>query len=272
VAHEYDVIPLKWRLSWRSPIEKADKAALEYGVRNATAVVVQTTAQGRLLKENYRRDFTALVRNFHPIPKGVPAKVTNRVRVCWVANVRPWKQPEVFVQLAESFADRDDVEFIMAGSPCPGWDQWARLEQRMSSLRNFTYLGAQSQESIDSLLASSHLLVNTSLREGFSNVFIEAWAREVPVIGFAVDADGLFSAEGIGVYAAGDFALLRAAVSRLVTDGEARASMGSRARKFAATHFSMHNVSTLTAILDPDSGKQDDARPEADALARTPSF
>ena len=163
---------------------------------------------------------------------------------------KPLKQPQVFVELAESFSNRDDVEFVMAGTPSPGWDKWAGLEQRMAALKNFSYIGAQPQEAINELLDRSHLLVNTSSHEGFSNVFIQAWLRETPIVTLNADPDGLLSSRRGGILALGSFERLKSAVTQFVDDAELRSSIGAQAREFAETTFSMGNIERLVGILD----------------------
>src|SRR5690606_29121128 len=118
---------------------------LAYGIRNATAVVVQTRDQEQLLEKNYGRPATAIIPNFHPNPKENTAKSDKLIRVCWVANMKVLKRPEIFAQLAEDCKNVPNLEFTMIGSPAPSMPGWKELMARVERLENLSYLGRQSQ-------------------------------------------------------------------------------------------------------------------------------
>jgi glycosyltransferase involved in cell wall biosynthesis len=47
----------------------------------------------------------------------------------------------------------------------------------IQSVTNVDYLGARRQREVNELLARAHVLVNTSITEGYPNTFIQAWQR-----------------------------------------------------------------------------------------------
>jgi glycosyltransferase involved in cell wall biosynthesis len=251
VSSDRDVTPLPWRWTRHAPLQAMDKLLLEYGVRRADAVIVQNNQQAELLRRHYHREATALIPNFHraPLRRSLPDE--RRVRVCWIANMKALKRPEHFVQLARDLAHRREVEFVMAGRPLPAPRERSALEALMAGLPNLRCLGAQAPEAIEDLLASSHLLVNTSDYEGFSNTFIQAWLHEVPVVSLRVNPDGVFDGEAYGICAHGSLPGLRDSVERLVADAELRRRIGARAREFAARSFSTANIDRLIRVLQP---------------------
>ena len=63
---------------------------------------------------------------------------------------------------------------------------------------NLQYLGEVSQDEVNRRLREGHILVNTSRYEGFSNTFVQAWMRRVPVVSLTVDPDNILVRENIG--------------------------------------------------------------------------
>jgi glycosyltransferase involved in cell wall biosynthesis len=264
VAHESDV-ERETRILGRNPVRAClERKSIEYGLRNAKRIVVQTAVQERLLFANYGRRADAVVRNFHPAPQerldrsGPPS-------ILWVANLKPWKQPEVFVRLAGALRDIKDVRFTMVGAPPSGSGDRRWNEELLTSIRelpNLEYLGMRSQSEVNSLMASAHVFVNTSRQEGFPNTFIQAWMRGVPVVSLSVSPDGVLERERIGVLA-GSEGELAGAVRRLLLDSQWREQMGRRARDYALSKHSLDNVDVLVELLAEEAANR--------ALPRSPS-
>ena len=107
-----------------------------------------------------------------------------------------------------------------------------------------------SQSAVNSLLEHTDLLVNTSDHEGFSNTFIQAWMRRVPVVSLRVDPDRLLSRGGLGAVASGDEEKLYESVASLLDDPDRCAAIGERARRYALEHHAESNIETLARLLD----------------------
>jgi glycosyltransferase involved in cell wall biosynthesis len=88
----------------------------------------------------------------------------------------------------------------------------------------------------------STAVVVTSEHEGMPNVFLEAWARGIPVISLHFDPDGRIAGEGLGLIADGSWEEFVAAVRRLWTDPELRRQIGERARRYVAREHSPEAV------------------------------
>lgn len=250
ISSDRDVTPLPARQFLRTPLEGIDKWLVEYGARNANAVVVQSKEQARLLQRHYGRQPAALVPNFHPRVQEKLARANSPMRICWIANMKPLKRPELFLRLARELRHLP-AEFIMVGSMMPGHAGGAELDAQIRAQPNLRHLGVLPVKEVDELLAGAHLLVNTSEYEGFSNAFIQAWLREVPVVSLAVNPDGVFDDERYGICADGSYDVMHSAIERLATDGDLRATMGRRCREFATETFSIGNLDRLLPVLDP---------------------
>jgi glycosyltransferase involved in cell wall biosynthesis len=232
-----------------------ERRTTAYGIRHATRIVVQTRHQAALLHETFGRSADAVIGNFHP-PAAEDADKRGPTTVLWIANLKPWKRPEVFVRLARALEDCRDVRFVMVGAPAPasgneGWQN--ELMRNIGAAANLRFLGHRTQDEVNALLARSHLFVNTSTQEGFPNTFIQSWLRDVAVVSLQVDPDGVLARERVGI-AAGTEQKLIAAVRALIEDPAERAALAARGREHALRHHSLRNAGELMRVIDPAGG------------------
>jgi glycosyltransferase involved in cell wall biosynthesis len=249
VASDSDVA--KSSRDWLRPHLVLERWFLEYGIRNASVVIAQTERQRELLAANFDRSDAIVVRNFHPSPAEPEVavdKAPSKKIVAWIANIKPLKNPEAFIRLATRFADCPDIEFVMAGARY-GKERWlADIASMIERTPNVRHLGELSQTDVNKLLCRAHLLVNTSDYEGFSNTFIQAWMRGVPVVSLNVNPDGLLDGETLGT-CSGNERQLYEDVSALLADDDRRRLMGERSRAFASKEFSESNMDEIAALI-----------------------
>lgn len=231
---------------------RLEKWAVEFGIRHATRIVVQTRRQAQLLQENYGRTADAVVANFHP-PPVEPIDKRGPLSVIWIANLKRWKGPDVFVRLAHALRDRPEVRFIMVGARAAesGNQRWQHALMRdIEATPNLEYLGQRSHEEVNQLLARAHIFVNTSTHEGFPNTFIQSWLREVAVVSLQVDPDHVLERQQVGI-AAGSEAALIAGVRRLIENPDVRTGYALRGREYASASHSLRNTEELIRLLEP---------------------
>lgn len=249
VAHDTDVMPGTLDRARNILKVRLEKWAVEYGLRRANRIVVQTRRQSELLSRYYARPADALIPNFHPAATETLNK-SGPLTVVWIANLKPWKRPEAFVRLAQALQDREGVRFIMVGAPEGSGSAWERaLLASIEATRNLEFLGQRSHEEVNRLLARAHIFVNTSRYEGFPNTFVQAWLREAVVVSLEVDPDGVLERDGMGILAGSEDGL-RAAVGRLIDHPEQRAEYARRGREHAAAHHSLSNAGELVRLFD----------------------
>jgi len=226
-----------------------EKCSVEYGIRRTDRIVVQTNDQGRLLAENYGRQADAVIPNFHPDAPEQPDK-SGPLTVVWIANLKLWKRPDVFVRLAQALRDLTGVRFLMLGEAPPADSGWAR--ELMRSIRdtpNLEFLGHRSTADVNQFLARASVFVNTSVHEGFPNTFVQAWLREAVVVSLSVNPDQVLDSQRVGIHAGTEEGLAKA-VRHLLTDPAARADYAGRARAYAQTTHSVRNIGKLTELID----------------------
>lgn len=247
IAHEREVRPKRFASLHTALFDYIDRRWAEYGIRSSDAIIGQARYQDRLLAENYARRCDLVVGTPHPVPSE-PLVKTEPITVVWAANLKPWKQPTVFLDLVRILDEYSSVRFIMIGRPTFRSYQ-RRLKREMEGLKNFTYLGGQAIETVNRILAQSHVFVNTSQHEGFPNTFVQAWSRRVPVVSLHVDPDGVLKTQGLGFHSVSFEGLVRD-VKRLIEDRALRESIGERAHAYALRHHSMApNIAKIASLL-----------------------
>jgi len=250
IAHDHELLPPHAR----SPVRRFDQQLLAYGIRRSDAIIAQTHDQARALRHYYQRDCRAILPNFHPLPTEQLLKQGVR-RVLWIANLKRFKRPEIFIRLARELATLP-VEFVMIGA-MQGEGGWqADIVRAINTVPTLRWLGGCSQQQVNQLLASAHLLVNTSDAEGFSNTFIQAWLRQVPVVSLRVDPDQILQRGEVGYACGGNFDLLRERVRQLLIDTPLRQRLGQNAQQHALAQHGpavAQRFVTLFAALSVES-------------------
>ena len=248
IASDLDVTPyMELRKMENYSVPLIEKKIGEYGLRWADNIITQTYRQRDLLKSNYGRDVSATIRNFHPLPTEAIEKC-EPIKVLWIANFKKVKRPEYFVRLAEELRDLKNTTFIMVGR-AGNMGQYSQLHEKIANIDNLEYLGEKEHSEVNRLISESHILVNTSLIEGFSNTFIQAWMRRVPVVTSGVDVDGILGKGDIG-FRGNNFQEMKEFVLRLIQDSALRERMGKQAQDYAFREHSTSNIDKLVSIIE----------------------
>ena len=247
IANASDVSPPREK-GRRAFLKKLQRPIYEYGLRSAEIIIAQAEYQATALLDNYGLNATAVIPNFHPIADLV-ASSKRGFQILWVANLKPAKKPELFVELAKRFASKANVQFVMVGAVQDSTYEYL-LDQR-GLPENLTYLGSRSIEEVNRLFAGADVFINTSDSdgEGFPNTFIQAWLREVPVVSLELDPDSVMTTHGIGMHCNGDIQFVQDALARLLGDDALRKEMGKKARDYAVTHFGEKNCAALLRLI-----------------------
>lgn len=248
VANEADTDPSpSWKTALSKPHYYLERFLFDFGRQRVTSIIVQSERQAKLLRDNTGLDADRRIRNFHPLPTENIEKDTN-FTVCWVANLKALKCPEKVFDVAAKLEMSKAIRILMIGQPYPVASRQRHFEQLVSKHRNVTYIPGLPQRQVNDLLMRSHLLINTSPREGFSNVFIQAWMRGTPVLTLGVNPDGLLD-DGILGGAYSNPEELAEAVKALAVDRQRLSAMSRQCREVSNAMFSMRNADDLVKII-----------------------
>jgi len=248
-ASEQDV-DTSWRQrrwSMNTPLDFAEVAAGNWGVRHASHVIVQTHEQAILLRANMQRGASLVVRNFQPLPVQQQRIDHPGVCVVWVGNLKPVKRPHLYVELAHRLQVHPEIQFLMVGRP--GAERgMPQLMSEIAATPNIKFLGELTLDEVNALMDRADILVNTSNFEGSPNTFIQAWAHGVVVTSLAVDVDGGMETQGIG-FCRRDMAQLAQIIAELARSPDWRRSVAERAFSYVHREHSLDNAMRLADTM-----------------------
>jgi glycosyltransferase involved in cell wall biosynthesis len=150
-------------------------------IRRADRLSVCAPHLAKRIEVHYRPDVPPLLLATPVrVPASVPVK-SSEPTVCFLARWDPRKRPESFLELAKEFPR---VRFISVGSG-QNIGRDASLRRRYGGLPNLEMPGFINQfdsEALATVLGSSWVLINTSVREGLPTSFLEAMAHRCALL------------------------------------------------------------------------------------------
>lgn len=158
--------------------------------------------------------------------------------IVWVSNIKPAKQPELFIKLAKEFKDQN-IDFLMVGSI--QYTEYNWIENENNNTPNFHYLGSKSLKEVNGVIEQSQFLIHTCKPEGFGSVFLQAWLKRKPTISLGFDPGSYIRLNDLGGYVDNNWDKFVERTQTLVNDANERKEIGTRAYEFATETFSAEN-------------------------------
>lgn len=205
------------------------------GMKMIRFAFTQNREQWLQLKQNFGID-SGRILSGHPLPQ-TKIDYSERYKqkvVIWAGNLGRNKRPELFIQLARD-CSIPDLRFVLIG----GHSDTTYLKTILHNIpRNLTVTGKLSFEDTLKWFDRASILVNTSLKEGFPNTFIQSWLRGIPVITTGVNPDLIITENNLGIIADSSANLLNA-LHELLSDEEKYSKQGTHIMEFALKRFSI---------------------------------
>jgi glycosyltransferase involved in cell wall biosynthesis len=185
---------------------RSRRALYTLGVRLADAVVVQSSDQLALAE----RAFPNLKRVVHipsfaenavvqpPRPRAVPDGFL------WVGRVAEYKRPLRYLDLARALPE-SHFRMIPVPDEPSAYQRLEEVRAAAQDIANLELLPPVPHAETLALIDRAVAVVNTSRLEGMPNVFLEAWARGVPVLSLEFDPDEVIADRGLGNMADGSW-------------------------------------------------------------------
>lgn len=165
------------------------------GMKQVDIAFSQNDFQKEQIKSNFGLESHRMISG-HPIPKQsieISERYSNKT-ILWCANFGTHKRPELFIDLARKMEDTN-YRFVMVGGHS---DKNYVNHLLVNKPKNLTVTGQLSFDDALAYFNNATVLINTSISEGFSNTYIQAWLRGIPTIVFGADPDNVIINNELG--------------------------------------------------------------------------
>lgn len=195
VASDTDLPKISKRASLLKPRDIIARMLMKFTVHNCSHIIVQNSDQLKKLKDQFNRDGLLINQSSKKIKDSSVIKKSKKVlEVIWVANLKTIKQPEIYLDIVRAYSNDSRINFTMVGRP----SNYIEKIKEFKNISNFKFLGELKNEEVNKLLLRTHVLINTSSAEGFSNTFVQGWLRKVVVISMNSNPNNILTERGIG--------------------------------------------------------------------------
>jgi hypothetical protein len=110
----------------------------------------------------------------------------------------------------------DTIPVMIVGQP--KGEKAAKIYNELRSKKNVTLKGRLNHTETINLIANAKALINTSMFEGFPNIFLEAWGNGVPVISLSVNPGNIFDNKSLGIFCNNDLNKMKQAIEAFNTE------------------------------------------------------
>ena len=176
----------------------------KYGLKNATSIVAQTHEQQNLLSKRYGLH-SVVIKNSFVIPQD--SIVFDKKYVLWVSRCEPWKNPNLFIELARQLPEY----FFVMICPLQKYQEgfFKKTKEDAAQYKNIEFIEFVPFEKIQSYFEHANIFVGTSEYEGFPNTFLQACIAHTPIVSYKVNPDSFITAYNAGYVALGNTEKLR---------------------------------------------------------------
>jgi putative glycosyltransferase (TIGR04348 family) len=182
----------------------------------ATVLVGLHDLVGKAIPQTFVAKLHTIYQSVPPIPRKTPADGV--FDICVIGHLRMEKNPFETALAARQLPPTSRLQITHVGRAMD--ESWAnQATAEMAQNPRYHWLGDVPRVQVFALLATTRLMVLSSIMEGGANVIGEALAAAVPVISSDIDGSiGLLGADYPGLYPVGNPSALTALLLRAESD------------------------------------------------------
>jgi glycosyltransferase involved in cell wall biosynthesis len=203
-----------------------------WGVKKAKSLVFQTNQQKELFHQYSERDGQIIENGFIIEPN---TNILDKEYILWVSRAEEVKRPDIFLELAKQFPNKNFVMIM------PGKSELSnKIQTRIKQIPNIEFIPYVPFEEIQHYFNRALLFVNTSKYEGFPNTFIQCGIAKTPLLSFCINPDKIIDQYQLGIVC--DDSLERAVefISKLTN--ELSHQYGENIWNYTVAHHDIHNT------------------------------
>lgn len=242
ISDEYSII---FKKDFKSFIRKL---IFHFLVKNNCFFITQTSIQSNILKSMNVKKYIQFP-NVHPKPNILYD--SNKNEIIWIGKFNDHKQVDIFISIANSLINHHNYSFTIISKTYNNSYSKSIIEKIKTS-KNITLISNMCNEDVnDYINRHAYLLVNTSKSEGFSNTFIQAWMRGIPVISLNSDPDNVITKYNLGVFCNNNTNLLIESIKYFMTKKEYHSKIKNNCIIFSNKNYSIESrISDFETILN----------------------
>lgn len=208
----------------------------KFGLEKADLTIVQAKEYKKMLEENFGVKSIILKNGFY-LPK--EKNELERKYILWVARLDKWKQPEIFLELADA---NPNEKFVMIAPYSMSKGYSKGIEQRARKIDNLEFIPGVDFYKIDDYFKKAKIFVNTSKYEGFPNTFIQSAMHGVPIVSLNVNPDNFLIKHDCGFCAGGSNEKMAEEMNKVLANKHDWLRLSENAYKYAKENHDIEKI------------------------------
>lgn len=212
------------------PFDIVEYEFLKVAFKESSHILTQNNYQNGMLFKRYKRNGIKISQLGTIESDKRIVKPENIVNILWIGNLKPIKRPDLFLKLVQEQKSNINHQFYMVGKISSKYEKL--ISEVSKETTSFQFLGELPLEEVNMLLEKSHILINTSDAEGFSNTFVQAWMRNVVVLSINSNPDQIITKNRIG-FIESDYKMINQRLDWLFKNKLELSKKGEKSRNYA---------------------------------------